>query len=145
MLLCFIASLFTCAAQICLCFWFFLAGTYKSEDNQLLLKVYQVKGPKEHYLSKFKNDNWAMDGHVSKLTSLFYMGVFLKSKITNPQSMCLGDSAKIFHSCTPDSMHKLVLACSLLVKVKKLCFSRCLHAWTQGPQTSEPGTEHKLT
>lgn len=39
-------------------------GTYKSEENQLLLKVYQVKGPTEHYYSKFKNDNWAMDGYV---------------------------------------------------------------------------------
>lgn len=101
MLLCFIASLFSCAAQICLGFGFFLAGTYKSEDNQLLLKVYQVKGPKEHYLSKFKNDNWAMDGYVSKLTLLFYVGGFKKSQTTNPESMCLGDWAKIFHSCTP--------------------------------------------
>ncbi|TNM90535.1 hypothetical protein fugu_002824, partial [Takifugu bimaculatus] len=42
-----------------------LSGTYKSEDNQLLLKVYQVKGPREHYLSKFKNDNWAIDGYVT--------------------------------------------------------------------------------
>lgn len=41
-------------------------GTYKSEENQLLLKVYQVKGPTEYYYSKFKNDNWAMDGYVSK-------------------------------------------------------------------------------
>ncbi|TKS70031.1 CUB and sushi domain-containing protein 1 [Collichthys lucidus] len=40
-------------------------STYKSEENQLLLKVYQVKGPSEHYLSKFKNDNWAMDGYVT--------------------------------------------------------------------------------
>lgn len=39
-------------------------GTYKSEENQLLLKVYQVKGPTEHYYSKFKNDNWAMEGYV---------------------------------------------------------------------------------
>uniref|UniRef100_A0A7N8WY87 CUB and Sushi multiple domains 1 n=1 Tax=Mastacembelus armatus TaxID=205130 RepID=A0A7N8WY87_9TELE len=43
-----------------------LSGTYKSEENQLLLKVYQVKGPTEHYYSKFKNDNWAMDGYVSQ-------------------------------------------------------------------------------
>ncbi|CAG5854549.1 unnamed protein product [Menidia menidia] len=42
-----------------------LSGTYKSEENQLLLKVYQVKGPTEHFLSKFKNDNWAMDGYVT--------------------------------------------------------------------------------
>uniref|UniRef100_A0AAQ4S5S2 CUB and Sushi multiple domains 1 n=1 Tax=Gasterosteus aculeatus aculeatus TaxID=481459 RepID=A0AAQ4S5S2_GASAC len=28
-----------------------LSGTYKSEENQLLLKVYQVKGPTEHYYS----------------------------------------------------------------------------------------------
>lgn len=44
-------------------------GTYKSEENQLLLKVYQVKGPTEHYLSKFKNDNWAMDGYVRQTSS----------------------------------------------------------------------------
>uniref|UniRef100_A0AAZ1X1T4 CUB and Sushi multiple domains 1 n=1 Tax=Oreochromis aureus TaxID=47969 RepID=A0AAZ1X1T4_OREAU len=48
-----------------------LSGTYKSEENQLLLKVYQVKGPTEHYYSKFKNDNWAMDGYVRKLPLLF--------------------------------------------------------------------------
>uniref|UniRef100_A0AAV2LT87 CUB and Sushi multiple domains 1 n=1 Tax=Knipowitschia caucasica TaxID=637954 RepID=A0AAV2LT87_KNICA len=42
-----------------------LSGTYKFEENQLLLKVYQVKGPTEHYYSKFKNDNWAMDGYVT--------------------------------------------------------------------------------
>nr|XP_057944796.1 CUB and sushi domain-containing protein 1-like isoform X2 [Doryrhamphus excisus] len=42
-----------------------LSGTYKSEENQLLLKVYQVKGPTEHYYNKFKNDNWAMDGYVT--------------------------------------------------------------------------------
>uniref|UniRef100_A0A672FLN5 CUB and Sushi multiple domains 1 n=1 Tax=Salarias fasciatus TaxID=181472 RepID=A0A672FLN5_SALFA len=47
-----------------------LSGTYKSEENQLLLKVYQVKGPTEHYYSKFKNDNWAMDGYVRK--TLFF-------------------------------------------------------------------------
>uniref|UniRef100_A0A3Q4GHG8 CUB and Sushi multiple domains 1 n=1 Tax=Neolamprologus brichardi TaxID=32507 RepID=A0A3Q4GHG8_NEOBR len=52
-----------------------LSGTYKSEENQLLLKVYQVKGPTEHYYSKFKNDNWAMDGYVRKLPLLFpYQG-----------------------------------------------------------------------
>lgn len=49
-------------------------GTYKSEENQLLLKVYQVKGPTEHYYSKFKNDNWAMDGYVRQTTffNIFY-------------------------------------------------------------------------
>lgn len=38
----------------------------------MLLKVYQVKGPTEHYYSKFKNDNWAMDGYVRHLSFLFY-------------------------------------------------------------------------
>ncbi|XP_037549410.1 CUB and sushi domain-containing protein 1 [Nematolebias whitei] len=54
-----------------------LSGTYKSEENQLLLKVYQVKGPTEHYYSKFKNDNWAMDGYVtseSDQKSFIYQG-----------------------------------------------------------------------
>ena len=52
---------------LCLCL-----GTYKSEENQLLLKVYQVKGPTEHYYSKFKNDNWAMDGYVRQTSSYFF-------------------------------------------------------------------------
>ncbi|MBN3320802.1 CSMD1 protein, partial [Atractosteus spatula] len=42
-----------------------LSGTYKKEENHLLLKVYQVRGPIEIFFSKFKNDNWAMDGYVS--------------------------------------------------------------------------------
>eukprot|EP00063_Salmo_salar_P060825 XP_014035660.1 PREDICTED: CUB and sushi domain-containing protein 1-like isoform X3 [Salmo salar] len=42
-----------------------LAGTYKKEENHLLLKVYQIRGPTEHHFSKFKNDNWAMDGYVT--------------------------------------------------------------------------------
>ncbi|KAA0717588.1 CUB and sushi domain-containing protein 1 [Triplophysa tibetana] len=42
-----------------------LSGTYKKEENHLLLKVYQIKGPTEQYFSKFKNDNWAMDGYVN--------------------------------------------------------------------------------
>uniref|UniRef100_A0AAZ3P372 CUB and sushi domain-containing protein 1 n=1 Tax=Oncorhynchus tshawytscha TaxID=74940 RepID=A0AAZ3P372_ONCTS len=44
-----------------------LAGTYKKEENHLLLKVYQIRGPTEHHFSKFKNDNWAMDGYVKWL------------------------------------------------------------------------------
>lgn len=56
-----------------MCFFFFLslsfcfAGTYKKEENHLLLKVYQIRGPTEQYFSKFKNDNWAMDGYVSTI------------------------------------------------------------------------------
>ncbi|MBN3309505.1 CSMD1 protein, partial [Amia calva] len=42
-----------------------LSGTYKKEENHLLLKVYQIRGPIEIFFSKFKNDNWAMDGYVS--------------------------------------------------------------------------------
>uniref|UniRef100_A0A671PZU1 CUB and sushi domain-containing protein 1-like n=1 Tax=Sinocyclocheilus anshuiensis TaxID=1608454 RepID=A0A671PZU1_9TELE len=45
-----------------------LSGTYKKEENHLLLKVYQIRGPTEQYFSKFKNDNWAMDGYVSTET-----------------------------------------------------------------------------
>ena len=46
---------------------FWSPGTYKKEENHLLLKVYQITGPTEHYFSKFKNDNWAMDGYVRLL------------------------------------------------------------------------------
>ncbi|XP_026879255.2 CUB and sushi domain-containing protein 1 [Electrophorus electricus] len=45
-----------------------LSGTYKKEENHLLLKVYQIRGPTEQYFSKFKNDNWAMDGYVTAET-----------------------------------------------------------------------------
>lgn len=73
--------------------WFVFPGTYKSEDNQLLLKVYQVKGPTEHYLSKFKNDNWAMDGYVRKLIfhhfHVLFDFLFLKGiKQTKWQTHC---------------------------------------------------------
>ncbi|XP_035256647.1 CUB and sushi domain-containing protein 1a isoform X1 [Anguilla anguilla] len=42
-----------------------LSGTYKKEENHLLLKVYQIGGPVALSFSKFKNDNWAMDGYVT--------------------------------------------------------------------------------
>ncbi|XP_036402136.1 CUB and sushi domain-containing protein 1-like [Megalops cyprinoides] len=42
-----------------------LSGTYKKEENHLLLKVYQIRGPVAVSFSKFKNDNWAMDGYVT--------------------------------------------------------------------------------
>uniref|UniRef100_A0A673IHF6 CUB and Sushi multiple domains 1 n=1 Tax=Sinocyclocheilus rhinocerous TaxID=307959 RepID=A0A673IHF6_9TELE len=50
-----------------------LSGTYKKEENHLLLKVYQIRGPTEQYFSKFKNDNWAMDGYVSSTKVLYYI------------------------------------------------------------------------
>lgn len=40
------------------------AGTYKKEEAQLLLQVYQIRGPVEIFVNKFKIDNWALDGHV---------------------------------------------------------------------------------
>eukprot|EP00062_Callorhinchus_milii_P009370 gi/632953198/ref/XP_007892273.1/ PREDICTED: CUB and sushi domain-containing protein 1 [Callorhinchus milii] len=42
-----------------------LSGIYKKEENRLYLKIYQIKGPIEIFVSKFRNDNWALDGHVS--------------------------------------------------------------------------------
>uniref|UniRef100_A0A8C1GP80 CUB and Sushi multiple domains 2 n=1 Tax=Cyprinus carpio TaxID=7962 RepID=A0A8C1GP80_CYPCA len=46
-----------------------LAGTYKKEESQLLLQVYQIRGPVEIFVNKFKIDNWALDGHVSYMPS----------------------------------------------------------------------------
>lgn len=40
-------------------------GNYKKEDFRLLLQVYQVTGPVESFMNKFKDDHWALDGHVS--------------------------------------------------------------------------------
>uniref|UniRef100_A0A9L0I7U5 CUB and Sushi multiple domains 2 n=1 Tax=Equus asinus TaxID=9793 RepID=A0A9L0I7U5_EQUAS len=42
-----------------------LAGTYRKEDFHLLLQVYQTTGPVEIFVNKFKDDHWALDGHVS--------------------------------------------------------------------------------
>nr|XP_045755079.1 CUB and sushi domain-containing protein 2 [Mirounga angustirostris] len=42
-----------------------LAGIYKKEDFHLLLQVYQITGPVEIFVNKFKDDHWALDGHVS--------------------------------------------------------------------------------
>ncbi|XP_072863625.1 CUB and sushi domain-containing protein 2 isoform X5 [Chlorocebus sabaeus] len=46
-----------------------LAGTYKKEDFHLLLQVYQITGPVEIFVNKFRDDHWALDGHVSSESS----------------------------------------------------------------------------
>uniref|UniRef100_A0A3P8W543 CUB and Sushi multiple domains 2 n=1 Tax=Cynoglossus semilaevis TaxID=244447 RepID=A0A3P8W543_CYNSE len=46
-----------------------LAGTYKRDEAQLLLQVHQIRGPVEIFVNKFKIDNWALDGHVSYISS----------------------------------------------------------------------------
>lgn len=45
--------------------YFVSPGNYKKEDFRLLLQVYQVTGPVESFVNKFKDDHWALDGHVS--------------------------------------------------------------------------------
>ncbi|TRZ04907.1 hypothetical protein HGM15179_022200, partial [Zosterops borbonicus] len=42
-----------------------VSGIYKKEDVHLLLQVYQIMGPLEIFANKFRNDKWALDGHVS--------------------------------------------------------------------------------
>lgn len=44
---------------------FILIGVYKKEEAHLLLKVFQIKGPSDIFVSKYENDNWALDGYVS--------------------------------------------------------------------------------
>lgn len=44
----------------------FFVGVYKKEEAHLLLKIYQIKNPREGFASKLENDNWALDGYVSK-------------------------------------------------------------------------------
>ncbi|TSK31427.1 CUB and sushi domain-containing protein 2 [Bagarius yarrelli] len=59
-----------------------LAGTYKREEAHLLLQVYQIRGPVEIFVNKFKIDNWALDGHVSYMpssNSFVYQG-FVRGK-----------------------------------------------------------------
>ncbi|XP_023131571.2 CUB and sushi domain-containing protein 1 [Amphiprion ocellaris] len=59
-----------------------LAGTYKREEAQLLLQVHQIRGPVEIFVNKFKIDNWALDGHVSYISSsnsIVYQG-FVRGK-----------------------------------------------------------------
>ncbi|XP_019343511.2 CUB and sushi domain-containing protein 2 isoform X1 [Alligator mississippiensis] len=46
-----------------------VSGIYKREDVHLLLQVYQITGPVENFVNKFKNDKWALDGHVSSESS----------------------------------------------------------------------------
>uniref|UniRef100_A0A8D0BPV5 CUB and Sushi multiple domains 1 n=1 Tax=Salvator merianae TaxID=96440 RepID=A0A8D0BPV5_SALMN len=42
-----------------------LSGVYKKEEAHLLLKVYQIKNPRDGFTSKLENDKWALDGYVS--------------------------------------------------------------------------------
>ncbi|XP_039909998.1 CUB and sushi domain-containing protein 2-like, partial [Hirundo rustica] len=46
-----------------------VSGIYKKEDVHLLLQVYQIMGPLEIFATKFRNDKWALDGHVSSESS----------------------------------------------------------------------------
>ncbi|KAM6428144.1 CUB and sushi domain-containing protein 2 isoform 3-T4 [Liasis olivaceus] len=46
-----------------------VSGIYKREDVHLLLQVHQITGPLEIYMNKFKNDKWALDGHVTPESS----------------------------------------------------------------------------
>lgn len=48
---------------------FLFPGIYKKEDFHLLLQVYQITGPAEIFVNKFKDDHWALDGHVSSAKS----------------------------------------------------------------------------
>lgn len=48
---------------------FLFPGIYKKEDFHLLLQVYQITGPVEIFANKFKDDHWALDGHVSSAKS----------------------------------------------------------------------------
>ncbi|KAG9330843.1 hypothetical protein JZ751_021931 [Albula glossodonta] len=40
-----------------------LSGVYRSMEAHLLLQVYQIRGPVEIFVHKFKSENWALDGH----------------------------------------------------------------------------------
>ncbi|KAM4836887.1 CUB and sushi domain-containing protein 1 [Thomomys bottae] len=42
-----------------------LTGVYKKEEAHLLLKASHIRGPADIFVSKFENDNWALDGYVS--------------------------------------------------------------------------------
>uniref|UniRef100_A0A5F8G3Y3 CUB and Sushi multiple domains 2 n=1 Tax=Monodelphis domestica TaxID=13616 RepID=A0A5F8G3Y3_MONDO len=55
------------------------SGIYKKEDFHLLLQVYHIMSPKDISVSQFKDDNWALDGHVSPIMSplLFLHSTFL--------------------------------------------------------------------
>lgn len=49
---------------------FILLGVYKKEEAHLLLKIFQIKGQSDIFVSKFENDNWALDGYVSNQTTI---------------------------------------------------------------------------
>ncbi|XP_051775015.1 CUB and sushi domain-containing protein 1 [Erpetoichthys calabaricus] len=59
-----------------------LGGIYQKDEFHLQLQVYQIRGPVEIFVNKFKNENWALDGHVSSETasnSFVYQG-FVRGK-----------------------------------------------------------------
>ncbi|CAI9604642.1 unnamed protein product [Staurois parvus] len=46
-----------------------VSGIFKKEEFHLLLQAYQIRGPKEIVMEKFKMDSWALDGHISSETA----------------------------------------------------------------------------
>lgn len=51
-----------------MCYLLMLIGVYKKEEAHLLLKAFHIKGSSDVFVSNFENDNWALDGYVSKQT-----------------------------------------------------------------------------
>ncbi|XP_044891446.1 CUB and sushi domain-containing protein 2 isoform X5 [Felis catus] len=90
-----------------------LAGIYKKEDFHLLLQVYQITGPAEIFVNKFKDDHWALDGHVSSESpggTFIYQGSvkgqgfgqFGFQRLAarwQPQSWCLSSPSSLQASC----------------------------------------------
>ncbi|ELW48605.1 CUB and sushi domain-containing protein 3, partial [Tupaia chinensis] len=70
-----------------------LAGIYKKEDFHLLLQVYQITGPLETFVNKFRDDHWALDGHVSSESSggtFVYQGSVKGQGFGQPQAAGVG-------------------------------------------------------
>lgn len=70
---------------------FLFPGIYKKEDFHLLLQVYQITGPVEIFVNKFKDDHWALDGHVSAAESQSWT---FPSPCSIPESQITGGESR---------------------------------------------------
>lgn len=67
---------------------FLFLGIYNKEDFHLLLQVYQITGPVEVFVNKFKDDHWALDGHVSSAKPCSVLD--LSTALSHPHSQITG-------------------------------------------------------
>ncbi|XP_056421690.1 CUB and sushi domain-containing protein 1 isoform X3 [Hyla sarda] len=122
-----------------------LSGVYKKEEAHLLLKVFQIKGPSDGLIKKFKNDNWAMDGYVSsgREKSVFNYQGDIQSKnfgkfiFQRQNPVNVSDSSNNYYGTNSSSVAAAILVPFFALILSGFAFYLYKHRLIPKPYTTE--------